>query len=103
MNHSDHKKICFKIVFSRIFIFSSLTCSSPTIDDELDDGATCPLCAKIFKGFYSFSGQKPTEKNNENYSADYIEEHAEHCGQRIFDVEERRERARADLGMFFFC
>ena len=35
-----------------------------------------------------------------SHSADYIEEHAEHCGQTIFDTDERRERARADLGSF---
>ena len=46
--------------------------------------------------------QKKNTEKKENYSADYIEEHAEHCGQRIFDIEERRERARADLGIFFF-
>jgi len=64
-----------------------VTCTTPKkkvkleyadIDDELDDGATCPLCGKIFK-------------------ADYVADHAQDCGHYIHDLDERRERARSDL------
>ena len=60
-----------------------------------------PYALKYSKVFILSQVKNLQKKNNENYLADYIEEHAEHCGLRIFDVEERRERARADLGIFF--